>query len=239
MLAAYLDESGNEPTTSGSVFVLAGLMAKADKWAPFTEDWAGILRESPSISYWRTSADFREVGVTKEQLSLKAEKLARVIKKHGPIGIDFCMSWKDFTQAQQEVPNGDRIQPYEMLFHGVLASITYYLESNKIPGKIEFVFDCNGKAGRKVIEGYHSIKNLLSASDVERIGDVIQRDDKHTNPLQAADLYAWNLRRFRGLGEKFPAMHLLEKLPTIIHRVYGLKEMLPIFQKWAQLSGSS
>jgi hypothetical protein len=168
MLVAYLDDSGSEPNSKGQVFVIAGFLATPEKWRSFAAAWDKALKRSPGITHWKSSADLGQL--TQAQSLQKANELALVIKGHDPCAVDFRMSWNAFSKAESEFPQvGKHLKAYEMLFHGILASITHYLESKGIPDKIEFVFDSQGTVGTDAIESYNKVKGWLRISSVGRI----------------------------------------------------------------------
>ncbi|MFZ2105214.1 MAG: hypothetical protein WAV18_07490, partial [Roseiarcus sp.] len=51
MLKAFIDDSHSGPT--GLVFVLAGYISTAEKWASFAGKWQAILDEPPKLEYFK------------------------------------------------------------------------------------------------------------------------------------------------------------------------------------------
>ena len=91
--------------------------------------------------------------------------------------------------------------PYYTLFFAVLSMVVIALNQQEERHPISFVFDEQGSVGVRALEMMQIIKQNIhshfTSSEAELlVGLPSFSDDKKMTPLQAADLYAGNVRRF-------------------------------------------
>jgi Protein of unknown function (DUF3800) len=210
MLTGYFDDSGSE--RKGPVFVLAGYLSVMEVWEQyFTPKWEKTLAKSPSLDYFkmreanRLHDAFR--GWTETQRDERVAELSDILV-HQPVitSMVFAMSWDDFKRAEAEYPEAKGvIHPYDMLFHGIMASATARMVQFNLGHQIEFVFDEQGSAGERAILTYKRIKSTIPKAQADLIvGSPRLADDKIVLPLQAADLLAWHVRRYWVANGSFP-----------------------------------
>jgi Protein of unknown function (DUF3800) len=240
-LSAAFDDSGSDGL--GPVFVLAGYLAGVESWKTFTVEWANELQRPPSIPYlkmkeanslrgpfWGWSATGRDE---------KLDRLSDVIVRHVPFGISSTIFWEDWRTVagkNADVP----LVPYDFLYHSTMA-VTAQHVIKKFPrkSKVDFVFDDQEGAGTRAAFYYSTIRNWHTSEEREVIaGPPVQRDEKIFLPLQAADMIAWQTRRFvfdnrdacTGLEptESYilnsPTMRKLQNIPTI-YNSFGLDRL--------------
>jgi hypothetical protein len=207
-IQAYIDDSGVKGTDA--VFVLAGFIGRAEKWAEFSDAWRECLRESPSIQYLK----MREAAKFKGQFRFwKAEerdnKLARcaeVIKKFPPDKGIYMMN--DLVAWEQLAENPVKLltDPHFMGFFGVINAVCNEIVSSGTSEQVEIIFDEHVIFGPRVAHWYPVVKEMLQADahmdtpiSLLPVWKVMPpypmfRDDKQFAPLQAADILAWLLR---------------------------------------------
>lgn len=202
MLQAFIDDSGSEP--SGSIFVLGGLISTVDRWIEFESEWDACLKREPGIAYFKAKeAHGRkgqfERGWTRPLIDQRVTELADIAARHAQYRIHCVMPWGDFNTYLKDI--GESLKapydmgfrnPYMVLFFCVVFAINSYRKKVGIDSECEFIFDEQGKVGKFAAEVYRILQDspeLRSRLD----GLPKFEDDKRVIPLQAADLYAWNV----------------------------------------------
>lgn len=99
--------------------------------------------------------------------------------------------------------------PYFMLFYEMIMAVAAYHAATPRVDPCDFVFDEHGKIGRRALVWWDNFKQAAkSASGTDftpYLGSPpIFRPDESYLPLQAADLWAWHLRRRLGRGLIIP-----------------------------------
>lgn len=253
MLQAYFDDSGSEGR--GPVFLVSGYVATAENWARFSDEWQAILDGPPKLEYFK----MREANSLRGQFWGWPESdrdavlmhLAQIIKARVSLGITSALWYEDFDAACAEFRNTTAewkgLHQYQILFHGTMGRIaTYYIKA-KSKERVEFIFDEQGFWGLQAIIGATSAFPFLEPDEPSIIaGPPTQKSDKEYLPLQAADLIAWQTRKFivensdvdleRAYIEdsrvNSPVMRLLQTIPTI-YNTYGVHRLRKVLSDFA------
>ncbi len=236
MLQAYLDDSGSEG--SGPVFLLCGYVATAEAWAHFSDDWQKALDGPPKLEYFKmkeaNSLRKQFWGWDKDRRDSLLIILAQLIKRHVSLGIVSAVWYEDLNKVWSEFPNATSdwkgLHQYQVLYHGTMAMLANHYIKAKLKDRIEFIFDEQGYWGLQAIIAATSVFPLLEPGERAIIaGPPVQKNDKDYLPLQAADMIAWQARRFivenatidphtariEDFKVNSPALKLLETIPTI------------------------
>jgi hypothetical protein len=191
MLAAYVDDSGSEG--SGPVFVLAGYVSDTNRWKRFSDQWQMALDIPPRLEIVKIQHAFRpEEGwarLNKTQIDERLKRFASIIHKHVDFGVVVFSSWDDIRRVKRDLFGSERVKfPwYNMLFHGVMATVVAHLQVHKIKDKVDFIFDEQGILGKIANAQFDEIFKTLPVEMQQSIGGrPIHRSDKEILPLQAA-----------------------------------------------------
>lgn len=184
------------------VFVMAGHIAPLTAWNAFNVDWDAALKTHPRLQYfkmreaWAREDEFKNwtMGERDERLNL----LAPIITKHVTASVSFVVStsaWKKHIVGKLSHRYHDR--PYFFAFYGIMAALVKYLRAKGIEDKVDFIFDNEGGESASVMLGGFEEWASLAPEELKRyIGNPpIYRDEKSVLPLQAADFFAWHIRR--------------------------------------------
>lgn len=198
MLRAFIDDSDSEP--NAHVFTLAGFVASRDSWDKFTEEWDKALAGPPRpLKYFKmveaNSLKEQFLDWTEDERNLKLCELASIIRQYAQFAIRATLGWKDFkdVQAQYAYPQ----EPYDALFQTIMALAVKGAMRLPMPDKVEFIFDEQGDAGKRARETFEMAKEFLPPELLEYVPyEPLHRSDREFIPLQAADMYAWQSRRF-------------------------------------------
>jgi hypothetical protein len=212
MIKCFVDDSGSDPQPDGH-YVLAGYVMEEKRWEDFAELWDAQLKRDFPVAYCRMadaeSGDGAFAGIDSIHRKRKVKDLALVIQECYPTPIACCMTWKDYNEniAGKVDPRLDN--PYAVLFFKIMAiSAQIQIDINeRMPQEfkdqhgiaikpVDFIFDDQGPAGLKCLQWYAGLRDRVKEPHRTVIANTPQfKDDKDLNPLQAADVLAWHIRR--------------------------------------------
>lgn len=200
-----VDESGGAED-QGRFFVMAGIVAPAERWALFADEWQACLDSKPKITYFKMkeaaglTKQFTPKKFTEKSRDQKLIDLARIINRH----IDYVLPVSMELQAHRKIFANwgtakimDKV--YHWPFHNMIMSSAFHVwETNNRKERFRMIFDkevMHGPATRK----FYPITKLALEADHPRFKkilpvDIAFEDDKEFLPLQASDLFAWCFR---------------------------------------------
>jgi len=222
-LAAFVDDSGrNDPP----VFVLAGLMARPDQWARFTDAWNEVLAIPPGLDYFKMQEAFtlngqfgREKGWTEPLRDERVEALAELTRAYSMAAFSAVVLHEEYqVHLSGQV---DRLidHPYFLMYGNVIYSAIKWQVDNGMNEPIDFIFDDQLRDSTEIIAKFGDMFTRAPDFVKSRIKNrPTWGNDKDHKPLQAADLLAWHIRRGfyeqrRGLIFDTPAARILRKIP--------------------------
>ena len=200
VLQAVVDDSGKgEPP----VFVMAGFVLAAEEWAAFSDHWQAALNKIPKIEYFKMKEAFRLsdqfCGFSVRDRDRKLQELVSVILHYDPLRISNVIPHEAYRTAFRGKIAKQMDYPYFLSYYGVMGALFRYkhLLERHAGQKVDFVFDEQGKEGVAPQRVWNFAKESAPAWAKPLIGSgPVHRDDKTFLPLQAADLLAWQTRRF-------------------------------------------
>ena len=201
-LQAYLDESSDS-----KFFVLAGYIATPKAWAEFARDWEEILHFATRGPDGRHRFKMSEMAHNGRMADVPI--FYRVIEKHVQSGVSVAFQLDHLSSALSRITlNGAPIDwglwrnPY--IF--AVRALTDFLNRlrDEIPSAvinqfdgIDFYFDERKFEKTVIIPGWEEIKKGMPPEMVKLYGATpkFEKDEDYL-PLQAADLWAWWVRRW-------------------------------------------
>jgi hypothetical protein len=227
MLVSHTDDSGSD--RQGPIFVLAGYVSTVNRWKDFSDAWDGALKSGPRpLPYFKMQhAAFSNKGVfkgwTKSERDKKIMELANIVKSYAMFGVCAALWWDEFAAVQKKYPHYP-INPYSLLFNYTMFLAITHVMHLKLEETIDFVFDEQGQDGRVAYQSYEFAKVTIPSGMLQYIaGPPSHKSDRIVLPLQAADMLAWQSRRFCAENEKHgknfkdykfhPAMKFLDDIP--------------------------
>jgi hypothetical protein len=195
MLKAFIDDSGSGGDSQW--FVLAGYVGTAEAWDAFDEPWRKVLDGPPQIEVFKASQaeslKGRWAGITKDERDSRINALIEVIGRHAIRAIYVRVKQQDFDEVIKPWIPTEWQNAYYFLYVAFLSAGT---SSEKYAGtsrRIDFVFDSNTEVEKPSKKLYSQVNGIPQFH--ERVGSIEYKDDKASLPLQAADLFAWQVRR--------------------------------------------
>lgn len=228
VLQAFIDDSGNEPTDP--VYVLAGFVADSLAWAKFSDEWQAALDEPPRLAYFkmkeaeRLQDEFdRRKGWNEKLRDDRLITFCRIIQKHAIYRVHVSLQHADFikhiksleTPIRRSVSN----HPYYLLFHHLILTVAAVRLSFGASGKVNFIFDEQGSLGDDAVHYWNNFMvHALRSSGTDFTPHIGTRpkfeNEKEFKPLQAADLYAWQLHR--NIVDNLGSIIVLPRIPLAL-----------------------
>jgi hypothetical protein len=202
ILQAYIDESGTGNTRQEPYFALAGFISTSENWANFSTEWQKELDNDPPIKCFKMRQAFAKQGPFKglntEDIDQRVTKFIEIIKSYAMVRVSTTIDkrgYDQFIKGKLDIPS-EIDSPYFWCFYQLIYAIIVYQRRHEWNTRIDFIFDEIGKLGPETIRWYPLLKKLATPAAKPYIGSPpIFRDDEQFLPLQAADLYAWLVRR--------------------------------------------
>jgi hypothetical protein len=238
---AFIDDSGSG---DAPYYVLAGYSATKETWFSFWDSWQAVLDLPPKIPSFKMS-DAETLrggfeGFSPEERTARLNRFIDVVLAHDLQEASIAFPRKLFEEGLYPELPGKHADPY---YISAIAIITAFAGVNRFYGsgeRMDFVFDRQTGMEEKVRRLFWGLKQ---DSPHRQLGGMVFRSDSDTLPLQAADLIAWQIRRFRCSTE--PVRQELRRLHSsgrrefrktisrtdIDNMVFALKQNLPQLRK--------
>jgi hypothetical protein len=196
VLQAYLDDSGKEEP----VFMLAGYLATAERWAEFSDSWDAALRADPPISYlkmrdaWGRRGEF--AGWTEDLRDAKIRLLLETVARYGLVTLAVVIDHEAYKHVEAHKIAAKLKSPYFVCAYKIMTMTLTHLAAVGSAEPVEFIFDEQGKQAEQVLAAWRFLKSAAPASVRPSIGSRPSYfSEQERMPLQAADMFAWMLRR--------------------------------------------
>jgi hypothetical protein len=208
VLQAYIDDTGNSPNEYA--FILSGFVAPSEVWAKFCDEWQALLDRWPGADYLKTAHAYslnvefhKKKGWTRSLRDKFMMDAADIIRTHIRERVAVWARREHFDKhlATLALPfaRDAAEHPYFLCFYHLILSVAA-LHSLGKPEPCDFIFDEQSKLGQNALNWWGMFKQ--NAKDVSNTdftpflgSPPTFRDEKTFKPLQAADFYAWHLRK--------------------------------------------
>jgi len=197
MLQVFVDDSGRGVDP---VFVLAGYVGRVRNWEDFSDCWQKALKERPAIRYLKATeaiwlqGEFR--GWKPEDRDTKVLKLIALIRKHSMYAVDLAVSLRPFRTIFGSAKRPFN-KPHAIAYTHLVTWMLGRAAERTQREKLRLVFDQGVLAHEaEITEAYVAMMKHLPPSLTSLLDKRPSfEDDKEVSPLQAADLWAWHVRR--------------------------------------------
>jgi hypothetical protein len=204
MLWAYFDESGEHEPETGRLkqLTIGGWIASGEEWTRFSKEWRSVL-ERAGISafhmrdFAHSKGDFRDW--TEEKRRAVLNQLLETIARNVMVGLGFTSRVVD-AEPSMQFPNAYESALVSCLLH--VAGLSARSER-----KVSVVFARHEEFRGARIQRFFDIVNFGGA----QLATFAVSDPRNVEPLQAADIVAYELQRFNRDGtERYPLCRLQE-----------------------------
>jgi hypothetical protein len=235
VLRAYIDDSGTQGKEP--FFTLGGFISTTDNWARFSDEWKAQLDADPPIPYFSMHRAFypREgpfKGWKKRAIERRVAEFVRIIRTHAIMRVSCSMRKDDYEELikgkfvkNKKNPFHVIDHPYFLCFWTLINAVIHYQREYGWNTQIDFIFDEQGKMGVETVRWFQIIKKVAPKESKPFFGSPpIFQDDKKFLPLQAADMYAWSIRRHQR-ENKILYMPLRDELKSLFE-MQGMDRMM-------------
>jgi hypothetical protein len=196
-MEAYVDDSGSGDPP---VFLLAGFVAGAERWAEFSEHWIEALRGPPKPDYFKMAEaaafEGQFKGWSEPDRDARLAKLVGIIKDHVLVGVSSVVYHHDYSEVISDKLSKETDAPYWLMYHAIMELVYRWELANGIREKINFIFDEQFKQSDMAQASWSVYYDQSPAEFKELFGDrPVHKNNVDTWPLQAADMLAWHIRR--------------------------------------------
>jgi hypothetical protein len=223
---AFVDDSGGKGHTRH--FVLAGLLADAEAWADFSNEWRACLDQPPKVQIFKMkhaaglSGHF--YGWQEAARDKKLKALARVINGHAQISTHSMIDLDAFAQTWAKRPKPQR-DPYFYPFHNTILAAGWTLWDIGWRERFEIIFDEQLIFGPRAKHWYPFYKRMVEIKEPDMatilpVEPKFKSDDEFL-PLQAADMFAWCMRNATDNQDPESFAWLLNELKNVKATMYS------------------
>jgi hypothetical protein len=196
VLKGFIDDSGSGGDSKW--YVLAGYIGTVEGWDQFDRMWLDVLHDYPRAEIFKAaSAESRKgpfAGFTVEQRNKKIDRLIEVIGKCTRRAVCARIRQRDYDDIVKGKVPPVFDSPYYFLFPIVMGAAVNIERIDGRTESIDFVFDDDETHDKGVKRLLPAVSGMQSFHGC--VANIMRRDDEKFLPLQAADLLAWQIRRF-------------------------------------------
>jgi hypothetical protein len=205
VLQAFIDESIDQ----GEVFVLGGYIATAEAWANFSREWEKLVSSGWGTTRPDGNRHFKMSEMAMEESRMeRVEVFFRVIEDHVIGHLSARVDVRDIAVATSRILlDGNPLpwpamytNPYHVAFRVLMDGLHLQRENMAwaipLSDKIDFYFD-NRTEKKAILEEWDRYVENRPDEAKKYYGATPQfKDDLEFLPLQAADFWAWWIRKW-------------------------------------------
>ncbi|HKV38651.1 MAG TPA: DUF3800 domain-containing protein, partial [Blastocatellia bacterium] len=232
MLTAYMDETGHYKDPNKKYVGLGGLIAPADAWANFDDNWRQALTDFRIDGPFSMKDFAQSVGQYKrfkgDELRRKKilGRLMRIIENTGgrPFGSVVCLA--DYN-ANSEEWRSAVVDPYYLCVQHCAVGVNLFALNLEAAEKVQMVFAHHPEFSGRISNLYETLRRRNAQGELNEIGILagytkrmadrpLIRTPEESVPLQGADVVAYEIGQY---FEK--ALHSRDKPPR-----WGFQEII-------------
>jgi hypothetical protein len=201
VLQGFADDSGSgRGATGGNIFVLAGFLSIAENWERFSDRWEDFSDQPPKTPDFHMKEAYRIKGPYRwkdeTERDEKINGFVDLIKVHAMYRVGSILAWPNYDKVVKGRVPKLIDNPYFLLFFNVILSTIEFMDKAGLEGTVDWVFDEQGPIGAVALGWYYFIRDSVPSLR-PRLGSAPKfKHDSQVLPLKAADLYAWQIRRY-------------------------------------------
>lgn len=197
---AYFDASGTHGEAKD--LCLGGYIFQKDAALAFDEEWREML-DRFTLPYFHMKECAHAKGVFKhlghDGCDAAAREAIGLIKRHASQGIAFTVDKSIAT----EIRNGSMWKnEYSFIVGQVFFAIRDWARADASKSPVVCLFERGDEGRGQAIEAAQKILDAPGFREECRISSFAWADKNEETPLQAADMLAWHLNRWRGQRRK-------------------------------------
>lgn len=232
--AAFFDESG---THGSPVLALAGYLATVEQWTEFSREWGEALNQESLTHFHMSKFEARRgefTGWDKERRLRLQKRLIGIIKRRVNVGIFCALNLRDYEETMTEWRKAHFGSPYNFCVKLCLGFTSLWAQKYKRTEPITFVIERGAGYNSEINNSFNGIFADETLRKLFRLGSLTFVDKKAALPLQAADLFAYEVwkdatnRFVIDAGKKRPERKSFRSLRETVHQgsYWGRDEFL-------------
>ena len=242
----FVDDSGGKGHSKN--FVLAGLVSDSARWYEFCQEWRECLAEEPSIPIFKMREAATLTGAfgrfSPQARDLRIKKLAQIINRHVEFAIWTVIDLDSHEKTWSKLPKPNS-EPYFWSLHTIVLGTCFDLwETCNWREKFEANFDEQLIFGERARRWYPLISELVLHQHPEESTILpphltFCKDDDFPQ-IQAADLWAWCIRRNTDNPDEQAFQWLLSEMRDVSQsnycNYYDLERMTAVLDESVRLA---
>jgi hypothetical protein len=226
VLIGCFDESGS--SGEGGFVSIAGFVATEERWAAFDTAWnAALAKHSAPYLHTTDLANFKRIykdWTVDQQRALVADLMATIWAMGRVVAIGATMAVDDFNSFSAE-QRTKWVDPYYMLLQEVMNGAT--LEARPDDERVRIIYSQQDEFSGK----FERLYRVLQRGNTRL--DALTFEDMRTTPgLQAADLLAYELKRFYKNKVTRPDIPLRWPMRNILLQQHALRVHMLKYLPW-------
>ena len=224
MFKVYLDESAD--AKKERIFVIAGWLGSVETWEQFIPKWHDRISREGLRSFHMTDCEARRQefkGWSVERKNDLVVDLINIINATEITGFASGVVMPDFKRIVANHPTMRRFayssDPYFLIFtkcaHDICGSISGLPASEEVA----FVFDEQETIADKMVEYFRRIKHGTVMKCRRRLRSITFASRENEMPLQAADMLAYEVRKFKENSWVCPDRPERKSFASIKHKI--------------------
>ena len=192
------------------MLALGGYIAPASQWAQFSDEWDSLLNQPPRLTRFKMS----ELAATPSGMARAAlfyalieqyatAAISCVIRTDALVRVVRSTKWPSFVVDTHHLEN-----PFYFGFKAIMSGLALHQMQMGLEEPVDFIFDDQTEYVR-ALDAWAYLKASTTPEVRRLMGDLPSfKRDECVKPLQAADLYAWWVRKWELDGIADGVSHL-------------------------------
>lgn len=187
---AYFDDSGKKEQ---KILVVGGYVATVHGWGKFCADWRLALAKKHIAEFKRADFNMHKIGDWPQpERGRFLRDLAQIIHSYTKHAFCYAVNMPDWCRANETYQMAEKnYYPYPLCARTCIKGVREWCDENGYDkGEVEYVFDGGSEHAGHLIE--------LLKRDVDPLLRELTpapANSKKVRPIQAADYFAWEVRR--------------------------------------------
>ena len=232
-LHGYGDASGKYETVKDRIFTVNGCLGTYLQWQDFDVEWQEYLKEARFIpdrtqrrvfhtsNFWVGKCPLMPprlrgmptIAMNREKQTIYRD-LVKIIAKYTDRIFGYAVLLNDFRRIEKDFPFSNEIvfgQPGTLLSNLSIRNNSNWAADNNFPRAIGYIFDRGDNFLEELAKQFNEAAFEAGEDNVSSFG---WKNKAEFSPLQAADIVAWECRRY--WHDRFfdPVRSLIPQLPS-------------------------
>lgn len=221
----FVDDSGGKGHSQH--FVLLGLASNSERWMEFAEEWRDCLNQHPPVPVFKMREAANRTGAfykwSEKGRDDRLRSLAQIINRHVEYVIHTTIDIEAHQKTWAKLPK-PQSELYFWAYHTVILGNCFDLWEHGWREKFEIIFDEQMTFGERARTWYPLFQEMMRLKHPDEFSvlpdsPIFGTDDQFL-PIQAADLFAWCIRKNTDDPEANAFQWLLEEMPNVSESSY-------------------